>query len=75
MKRPILAGKTYGNRVVRTASQDHPERVLGVIVIGAGGEVLPEKKTMLNERGDDIKRLMVEFILHTPSDAVRPATP
>ena len=54
MKRPILAGKTYGNRVVRTASQDHPERVLGVIVIGAGGEVLPEKETMLNERGDDI---------------------
>jgi pimeloyl-ACP methyl ester carboxylesterase len=30
---------------------------------------------MLNERGDDIKRLIGEFILHTPSDAVKPATP
>lgn len=40
-----LAGKTYGNRVVRAASQDHPERVLGVILIGAGGEVAPSKET------------------------------
>jgi len=40
-----LAGKTYGNRVVRTASQDHPERVLGVILIGAGGEVAPSEET------------------------------
>ena len=30
---------------------------------------------MLNERGNDINRLMVEFMLHTPSDAVKPATP
>jgi pimeloyl-ACP methyl ester carboxylesterase len=40
-----LAGKTYGNRVVRAASQDHPERVLGVILIGAGGEVAPSEET------------------------------
>jgi pimeloyl-ACP methyl ester carboxylesterase len=40
-----LAGKTYGNRVVRTASQDHPERVLGIILIGAGGEVAPSDET------------------------------
>jgi pimeloyl-ACP methyl ester carboxylesterase len=46
LKKVYLAGKTYGNRVVRTASQDHPERTAGVILIGAGGEVLPSKETM-----------------------------
>jgi pimeloyl-ACP methyl ester carboxylesterase len=40
-----LAGKTYGNRVVRTAAQDHPERVQGVVLIGAGGEVAPSRET------------------------------
>ena len=40
-----LAGKTYGNRVVRAASQGHPERVLGVVLIGAGGEVAPSRET------------------------------
>jgi pimeloyl-ACP methyl ester carboxylesterase len=36
-----LAGKTFGNRVMRTASADKPGRVLSVILIGAGGEILP----------------------------------
>jgi len=36
-----LAGKTYGNRVMRTASADQPDRVLSVILIGSGGEILP----------------------------------
>jgi len=36
-----LAGKTYGNRVVRAASADHPERAKTVILIGSGGEILP----------------------------------
>ena len=36
-----LAGKTYGNRVMRTASADEPGRTLSVILIGAGGEILP----------------------------------
>ena len=40
-----LAGKTYGNRVVRAASHDRPDRVLGVILIGAGGEVMPSEET------------------------------
>jgi pimeloyl-ACP methyl ester carboxylesterase len=40
-----LAGKTYGNRVVRASSEDYPERVLGVVFIGAGGEVAPSKET------------------------------
>ena len=37
LKKVHLAGKTYGNRVVRAASQDKPDRVLSVILIGAGG--------------------------------------
>lgn len=40
-----LAGKTYGNRVVRAASQDKPDRALSVILIGAGGEQLPSPET------------------------------
>ena len=36
-----LAGKTYGNRVIRTASADQPDRVLSAILIGSGGEILP----------------------------------
>ena len=40
-----LAGKTYGNRVVRAASQDRPDRVLSVILIGAGGNVMPSAET------------------------------
>lgn len=45
LKKVHLAGKTYGNRVVRTASQDRPDRVLSVILIGAGGEVPPSAET------------------------------
>ena len=41
-----VAGKTYGNRVVRAASQDKPDRVLSVILIGAGGAVPPSAETM-----------------------------
>lgn len=40
-----LAGKTYGNRVVRTASQDRPGRVASIVLIGAGGEVPPSAET------------------------------
>ncbi|MDF0546571.1 alpha/beta hydrolase [Sphingobium sp. H39-3-25] len=46
LKQVHLAGKTYGNRVVRTASQDRPDRVLSVILIGAGGEVPPSPETI-----------------------------
>jgi pimeloyl-ACP methyl ester carboxylesterase len=41
-----LAGKTYGNRVVRAASQDKPDRALSVTLIGAGGEQLPSPETL-----------------------------
>jgi pimeloyl-ACP methyl ester carboxylesterase len=40
-KKIHLAGKTYGNRVMRTAASDQPERTLSVTLIGAGGEILP----------------------------------
>lgn len=46
LKKVYLAGKTFGNRVVRTASQDHPERVLGIVLIGAGGEAQPSEETI-----------------------------
>lgn len=42
----FLGGKTYGNRVVRTVSQDHPDKVKGIILIGAGGEVAPSAETI-----------------------------
>ena len=32
---------TDGNRVVRAAAADRPERALSVTLIGAGGEILP----------------------------------
>jgi pimeloyl-ACP methyl ester carboxylesterase len=38
-----LAGKTYGNRVMRTASADHPERTLSVTLVGSGGVIMPSK--------------------------------
>jgi pimeloyl-ACP methyl ester carboxylesterase len=41
-----LAGKTYGNRVVRAASHDRPDRVLSVILIGAGGDIMPDAETI-----------------------------
>jgi pimeloyl-ACP methyl ester carboxylesterase len=40
-----LAGKTYGNRVVRAAAQDRPDRVRSIILIGAGGELAPDPET------------------------------
>jgi pimeloyl-ACP methyl ester carboxylesterase len=41
-----LAGKTYGNRVMRAASQARPDRVATIILVGAGGEVLPSQDTV-----------------------------
>ncbi|WP_294542199.1 alpha/beta fold hydrolase [uncultured Rhodoblastus sp.] len=41
-----LAGKTYGNRVMRAASQTKPDRVATIVLVGAGGEVLPSPETI-----------------------------
>ncbi len=38
-----LAGKTYGNRVMRAAATARPDRTLSIILIGAGGEILPSE--------------------------------
>jgi pimeloyl-ACP methyl ester carboxylesterase len=39
-----LAGKTYGNRVMRAAAADKPARTLSITLIGAGGEILPSEE-------------------------------
>jgi pimeloyl-ACP methyl ester carboxylesterase len=39
-----LAGKTYGQRIMRTASADQPDRVLSLIAMGCGGEILPSEE-------------------------------
>ncbi len=49
-KKVHLAGKTYGNRIMRAASADLPERVLSVILIGAGGEILPSAEVQTKYR-------------------------
>jgi pimeloyl-ACP methyl ester carboxylesterase len=45
-KRVHLAGKTFGNRVVRAAAQARPERVISIVLVGAGGELPPTPETM-----------------------------
>ena len=50
VKKVHLAGKTYGNRVVRTAATDRPERVLSITLIGAGGEILPSAEIQTKYR-------------------------
>ena len=41
LKEVHLAGKTFGNRVMRAAAEERPERTISIILIGAGGEILP----------------------------------
>jgi pimeloyl-ACP methyl ester carboxylesterase len=50
VERVHLAGKTYGNRVMRAASADEPKRVLSLILIGAGGEILPSPEVQAKYR-------------------------
>lgn len=37
----VLVGHAFGNRLVRTASGDRPDRVRGIVLAGCGGEVSP----------------------------------
>jgi hypothetical protein len=37
--------ETFGNRVMRTAASDQPDRVASIILIGAGGQILPSEET------------------------------
>ena len=43
-----LLGRAFGNRVVRTASSDQPNLVLSVILLAAGGEVVPAPEDSRN---------------------------
>lgn len=40
-----LFGKAFGNRVMRSASSDFPDRVSTITLAAAGGEVQPDKET------------------------------
>jgi pimeloyl-ACP methyl ester carboxylesterase len=49
-----LAGKAYGQRIMRTASADRPDRVLSLIAMACGGEIPPSEEvqnalTRMNE--------------------------
>ena len=41
LERVHLLGKTFGQRIMRTASADQPDRVLSLIALAAGGEIPP----------------------------------
>ena len=45
-----LLGKAFGNRVMRTASSDQPERVSTITLVAAGGEVQPTEATQTKFR-------------------------
>ncbi len=45
--RAFVLGQNFGNRVSRTASADQPDRVIGLILLAAGGEVAPSKEVMM----------------------------
>jgi pimeloyl-ACP methyl ester carboxylesterase len=40
-----LVGKAIGNRVMRAASNDNPERVATITLIAAGGAIQPDAET------------------------------
>src|SRR5262249_32485553 len=43
-----LLGRAFGNRVMRTASSDQPNRVLSLTLLAAGGEIAPTPEAALN---------------------------
>lgn len=46
LERVHLAGKTYGQRIMRAASADRPERVLSLTLMAAGGEIPPSAEVV-----------------------------
>ncbi len=44
-RRVHLVGKTYGNRVMRTAASDQPDRCASLVLVGAGGQIPPSEET------------------------------
>lgn len=43
--RVFMLGQNFGNRVSRTVSALHPDRVIGLILLACGGEIQPDKAT------------------------------
>lgn len=70
-----IAGHAFGNRVARTVALDHPDRVLGVILLAAGGTVAPSPEaqdalriTFSDVSDDDAVKAMV-YMVGNPDDA------
>lgn len=45
LERIYMLGQNFGNRVSRTVSSLQPDRVIGLILMAAGGEIEPDKAT------------------------------
>lgn len=45
LKRVFMLGQNFGNRVSRTVSALQPGRIIGLVLLAAGGEVQPDKAT------------------------------
>ncbi|MEP9351001.1 alpha/beta hydrolase [Xanthobacter sp. KR7-225] len=45
LKRAYILGQNFGNRVSRAVSSLQPERVIGLVLLAAGGEIQPDKAT------------------------------
>ena len=45
-----LLGKAFGNRVMRTASSDRPDRVATITLLAAGGEIAPSAEVQAKFR-------------------------
>lgn len=50
MSKVHLLGRAFGNRAVRTASSDRPDRVMSVTLLAAGGEIAPAPADSANLR-------------------------
>jgi pimeloyl-ACP methyl ester carboxylesterase len=44
--RGFVLGQNFGNRVAQTVSTDKPDRVIGLVLLAAGGEVPPSKEDL-----------------------------
>lgn len=45
LKRVFILGQNFGNRVSRSVSSLHPDRVIGLVLLACGGEIQPDKAT------------------------------
>lgn len=70
-----IAGHAFGNRVARTVALDYPDRVLGIILLAAGGTVAPsdDAKEALKTAFSDVPEKQAEesmvYFVGDPKDA------